>query len=193
MANHAIQPLATKMTNKTKTDWLGRLATTQFLLMYPIQTAMLYPNKDGWAQYVSVGFIFSGWLLLNYIFVKDLLSIFNTSKHISELYKEYIWVLVMALMNISLFASIYHMFGIVNSGELIKGDWYLSFYFSIVTWTTLGYGDFAPSENIRLVAAIEAMIGYFYMAILVGLLLNISQHTMRPKIAKKTVPESNIR
>jgi len=77
------------------------------------------------------------------------------------------------------------MFGISHNEEVILNDWYNSFYFSITTWTTLGYGDFAPVENLRIVASFEALMGYFYMAILVGLLLNISQYTMKPTDGKK--------
>ena len=42
------------------------------------------------------------------------------------------------------------------------------FYFSLVTWTTLGYGDFRPTSALRLVAASEAILGYFSMALFVG-------------------------
>jgi hypothetical protein len=42
-------------------------------------------------------------------------------------------------------------------------------YFSIVTWTTLGYGDFTPPAAIRMIAAIQAMLGYIFLGILVGL------------------------
>lgn len=44
-------------------------------------------------------------------------------------------------------------------------------YFSIVTATTLGYGDFAPPENIRLIAAFQAIVGYAYLALYVGYVL----------------------
>lgn len=44
-------------------------------------------------------------------------------------------------------------------------------YFSVVTWTTLGYGDFQPTEAARGWAAFEASLGYVVTAIFVGLLL----------------------
>lgn len=37
-------------------------------------------------------------------------------------------------------------------------------YFSTVTFTTLGYGDFAPRQDFRIQAALEAWIGGFLMA-----------------------------
>lgn len=43
-------------------------------------------------------------------------------------------------------------------------------YFSIVTFTTLGYGDFAPKPNFRLLAGIEALVGAALIAVfIVGL------------------------
>ena len=40
-------------------------------------------------------------------------------------------------------------------------------YFSAVTFTTLGYGDFRPESWARAVAMAEAMLGAFFMAVLV--------------------------
>jgi hypothetical protein len=39
-----------------------------------------------------------------------------------------------------------------------------------VTWTTLGDGDVRPSVDARLFAASEALVGYLWMAIFIGLL-----------------------
>lgn len=44
-------------------------------------------------------------------------------------------------------------------------------YFSVVTATTLGYGDFSPPPHIRLVAALQATVGYVYLAFFVGFVL----------------------
>jgi len=49
-----------------------------------------------------------------------------------------------------------------RSGEAITSFWdYL--YFSAVTFTTLGYGDFRPCEPGRVYAAIEAIFGGFFL------------------------------
>jgi voltage-gated potassium channel Kch len=46
------------------------------------------------------------------------------------------------------------------------------FYFSIVTLTTLGYGDISPAAPIaRALAAIEAMVGVMFIAIIVSRLV----------------------
>ncbi|MBT0106844.1 ion channel [Vibrio vulnificus] len=82
-----------------------------------------------------------------------------------------IFILLM-IFTISTFSVIYEMEGIVCNGELVKNT-YESFYFSIVTWTTLGYGDCLPTEGIRHIAAIEALFGYIMMAIFMSLLLAV--------------------
>jgi voltage-gated potassium channel len=61
--------------------------------------------------------------------------------------------------------------------------WYHNFanvsYFSFVTLTTLGYGDISPIIPIaRFLVYIEAIIGVFYMAILVASLIGIRVSTM---------------
>ena len=54
-------------------------------------------------------------------------------------------------------------------------------YFSFVTLTSLGYGDFTPvSATARALAAIEVMLGQFYMTILVaGLVAVYMMHRER--------------
>ena len=47
------------------------------------------------------------------------------------------------------------------------GDWWQSLYFSIVAFTTLGFGDLRPAEGWRLVVALEAFFGAGLMAALV--------------------------
>lgn len=48
-------------------------------------------------------------------------------------------------------------------------------YFSVVTWTTVGYGDLAPCGRTRLVANVEALIGYLVMALLIAALVEGTQ------------------
>jgi len=70
---------------------------------------------------------------------------------------------------IVLFAGIYHGFGLLHPGPPGPVSIADSLYFSIVTWTTLGYGDFTPPADIRLIAALQALLGYAFFGIIVGL------------------------
>ena len=67
------------------------------------------------------------------------------------------------------YARLYEERGLIYNGESIH-SLTESLYFSVVTWTTLGYGDFQPSESVRLWAATEAFFGYMFMALLIALL-----------------------
>jgi voltage-gated potassium channel Kch len=48
---------------------------------------------------------------------------------------------------------------------------YRSLYFSVVTFTTLGYGDISPEGDVaRAIAGVEALLGQLFMALLVFVL-----------------------
>ena len=68
------------------------------------------------------------------------------------------------------FAKLYEERGLLHNGETIH-TFTESLYFSIVTWTTLGYGDYQPSKSIILWAATEAFFGYLFMALLIALFM----------------------
>ncbi|MBU2704802.1 pentapeptide repeat-containing protein [Zooshikella marina] len=84
---------------------------------------------------------------------------------------------------IAMCAIAYFLIGVSDSGQLVKFNWEHSFlenlygltdclYFSVVTFTTLGYGDFTPVGLTRLVAAVEAFTGSFTMALFVVVFVN---------------------
>jgi hypothetical protein len=53
-------------------------------------------------------------------------------------------------------------------------------YFSIVTWTTVGYGDIKPSPDSRMFAASEALLGYLTMGLYLYLIFySIAPHDDR--------------
>lgn len=80
--------------------------------------------------------------------------------------------LLIGLGMILLWAVFFWVGGVVapvaNAGspEIVHG-WWQSLYFSIVTFTTLGYGDLRPPEHLRLLAATEAFLGAALMALFI--------------------------
>ena len=74
------------------------------------------------------------------------------------------------------YASVYSTYGITQEDfdHITVGNDLYSYseaiYFSIVTWTTLGYGDLAPAKQLRLLAGVQALLGYISMGVLVGCL-----------------------
>ncbi|WP_444906151.1 potassium channel family protein [Microbulbifer sp. SSSA008] len=85
----------------------------------------------------------------------------------------YIGMLAFTLIYFSL---IYMIFGL--NGDAIPAGQKPSFsqalYFSIVTWTTLGYGDLTPTEDSMPWAMVEVLLGYIFMAILVGKIITLT-------------------
>jgi len=88
-------------------------------------------------------------------------------------------VVIFSLILIVVCACIYSSLGLYFEGQLLQLDlinkslldnlkgFLVSLYFSVVTFTTLGYGDVTPAGGSRPVAAIEAFSGGFTMALFV--------------------------
>lgn len=70
-----------------------------------------------------------------------------------------------------------------------------SIYFSIVTFSTLGYGDFRPCPDARLLAALEAMVGNLHLGLIVGagFLLAGGQPPAQPRPSAEDDPEDQRR
>ena len=87
------------------------------------------------------------------------------------------------------FAFRYRVLG-VHDGEVPTNDPFTCLYFSIVTWTTLGYGDVRPSVDARMLAASEAVLGYIWMAGLIGLFSFFFRDVFEERSVKRGEAES---
>ena len=80
-------------------------------------------------------------------------------------------VIISAIFIITLFAFLFMNPGISNVvgiEEITSNNFFDCIYFSTITFTTLGYGDFRPLEGLgRILAGSEAFIGAFMMALFV--------------------------
>jgi hypothetical protein len=79
------------------------------------------------------------------------------------------WVAFVCATMIIGFAIAYCRTGLIDTANNSQvNDPNISLYFSIVTWTTLGYGDFRPTPAARPFAAAEAIVGYLAMVMAIG-------------------------
>lgn len=80
------------------------------------------------------------------------------------------FVLLFLFWIVLVFAVIYWQYGLVPSstGQLESVSFPTAAYFSVTTWTTLGYGDFAPPARIRHITSIQALLGFIGMGIWIG-------------------------
>jgi hypothetical protein len=87
-------------------------------------------------------------------------------------------VVLFSWLAIFLFALCYFLLGINDGGQVLSwnseqsileniSQFMTCLYFSVVTFTTLGYGDLTPIGLSRVLAAIEAFIGSFTLALFV--------------------------
>ena len=79
------------------------------------------------------------------------------NKHLKQPYEFWVALMVLimflaAFAEASVWAFVYAKIGALP-------DFHTSLYFSIVTFTTLGYGDVTPHNEWQLLASIEAAIG----------------------------------
>jgi hypothetical protein len=64
-------------------------------------------------------------------------------------------------------------------------------YFSLITLTTVGYGDITPAANLaRAIAASEALTGQLYLVSVVAVVVSRYQPTRRIRTATTDAPES---
>ena len=82
-------------------------------------------------------------------------------------------ILAAVTFNVFWFAHEFQSYGLVGGDAASLENKWTYLYFSIVTWTTLGYGEFTPTPASRLFAAEEALVGSFYMALYVGYVLTV--------------------
>lgn len=76
--------------------------------------------------------------------------------------------LVSAVFMITVFAVLYRNVGLISGEEVIRPSLLDAIYFSSVTFSTLGYGDFAPHPSSRMVAASQALLGNLHLGMVVG-------------------------
>ncbi len=86
-------------------------------------------------------------------------------------------VLVSALGIVFAFAVFFHLTGGVEPGRDGKPVGFVEcFYFSGITFSTVGYGDFLPAPHVRYVAMAEGATGAFAMSFFVIVLANRLRH-----------------
>lgn len=169
------------MKRNAKPRWLRFVNLTTLVVVGGRSTQEIWGGATGpllWLGVAFFGFLFLG---VNLVFAQELMRFVQTPRKSREAVKEFIIVFLTGISNVFIFAFIYSSYGIASGTDIIKGDLVTSLYFSIVTWTTLGYGDFSPLPALRLVAAFEAFLGYLYMAILVGMFLDVLQYITKTK------------
>jgi len=75
------------------------------------------------------------------------------------------WFIVHVLFSVIIYAWHYSKAGLQENVGQISHSFRDALYFSVTTWTTLGYGDFTAIPSMRLVTSIEALTSLFTIPI----------------------------
>ncbi|HGF7496833.1 TPA: ion channel [Vibrio cholerae] len=146
--------------------------TINFICFPLFATAQLFVTQED----SNVYFMLTGSLI---VFITSFMNIF-TRHHEFKLWSQFLKMVVALYTGIITFAAIYRFGGVITPEGNVSHDVYDSIYFSIVTWTTLGYGDFQPSESIRIWAGAQAMLGTLFMPLFLAAIL-FSVELSKPK------------
>ncbi|MDO8723207.1 MAG: ion channel [Syntrophales bacterium] len=103
-----------------------------------------------------------------------------------NLSRSYFWIVfAMLITHITItvlsFSLHYKSSGLIGPNGALSLSYYDALYFSITTFTTLGYGDFRPLADHRLTTSLEALAGMISMAIGVSFIWLWCQENMVPK------------
>jgi len=73
-----------------------------------------------------------------------------------------------AAILVVIISSLFYTIGFLKEGEIIfRPDFLQSIYFSVVTFTTVGYGDFSPIGFNKVIAIIESFSGLFIIPLFI--------------------------
>jgi hypothetical protein len=109
-------------------------------------------------------------LFIVVIFITSFWNVFKRN-HNFMVFPQILKMLLAVYATIFGFASMYKYAGLLHGADEITHQSIDALYFSIVTWTTLGYGDLQPTESIKLLAALEAMLGTLFIPLLLAAII----------------------
>ena len=92
-------------------------------------------------------------------------------------------LLILHLVAMAAWAATYTAFGVLP-------DFETSFYYSIMSYTTVGYGDVGPVESWRLLGPIEATAGILMLGLSTGVIVAVVQRLYANRPADTSEPQS---
>ena len=117
-------------------------------------------------------------LLMLALFVLSITLYLNWSRDTYP--KLLLWYACFLCQAILTYASHFARAGLRESGASVSHSFRDALYFSVTTWTTLGYGDFLAPPSLRLLTSLEALTGSIAMAIMVALAWLLVQESLVP-------------
>jgi hypothetical protein len=146
-----------------------------------------------WVEVGETAFL----LIMSFFYIGYIIRLLKKTQTIGMALLGLYFISIGAAIVIVAFAESYSHYGLTltagnQNGDLTPSDY---LYFSIITWTTVGYGDLVPTRASRPFAAAEALFGYLYMAVYIGYMLNVltffSEYDFE-KLRRRRPPASSV-
>lgn len=151
------------------------------LVILVMLASLAIPSSAAYAQAELIRIWWRAYALLGLSFLLTILALARLAGGHPR-YRMVLFVLVVqSLSEIALIAFVFRAAGLLHDGAHEQPTTADALYFSIVSFTTLGYGDFQPPPAYRLLAACEALLGYVYLGVFVGLINEV----MKPRINER--------
>ena len=113
-------------------------------------------------------------------------SLFSTLQRIygddGNLWKELALTSFNVFLFLLTFSAVQYEVGVVDTtlkGNPITQDFWACFYYSIITFTSTGYGDFRPQGIGRVLASVQALIGYLVLGLMASTSMSVVQWTAK--------------
>ena len=135
-----------------------------------------------------VGSYFDWWVLFTAFFLAvgffSILWIIPLMLNLSRSFFSFIasLLLIHVAVTITAFALHHKSAGLIGrSGHPLEPSFWDALYFSVTTFTTLGYGDLQPMPEMRLATSVEALAGMISVALSASMIWLWCQENLVPK------------
>ena len=155
-----------------------RLWPTVLLMVVAMILAVV---QDFWQNNVIITMKWAFLAAFFAVTVVGLFSFLRTAREVTEthLYTAASIYLLLGMLWFSVYCAIdtYHPGSILQGGSVLTNREDQLLYFSLITLSTIGYGDIVPVDaEVRMLAALEGVIGVLYIAITVAILVSAFRH-----------------
>ena len=128
-----------------------------------------------WMKSTTSATALSGIVLANMVWWTLLKNVMSKARSDEQLKERIATVGGSAVALLMMYAHIFEVLGLKDTGpQTITHNIFNSLYFTIATWTTVGYGDLVPFDWwTKFFAALAALNGYVLLAVFISTLVPI--------------------
>jgi Ion channel len=129
------------------------------------------------------------WCVATAFYGLTAVGLFSYLKNARSITNDHLYTAVSVYLMIGImWCALYNVIDIVTPGSIVRSSGVLSdrstdlLYFSLITLSTVGYGDIvAVHPEVRMLAALEAIVGVLYIAIMVSILVSAYKRPTDPR------------